>query len=259
MEWLVALFSNVEISVALVLIALGIIAFVLSTISGGGGALLLVPALNWVIGVSHTAPVLNLGTAIGRPSRLIIFWKYINWKVCLYYAPAAIVGAWMGAWIFQNFKIEWLQIVVGLFLISTIWQYKFGKKEKSFEVQLWFFIPLGFIISILGTIIGALGPILNPFYLNLGLSKEELIATKTANSFLMGLSQIGGYAFFGSLYEQYWLYGMALGIGAIIGNLIGKRFLSRIKNRTFRILMIALMVVSGILLIYGQLEKFLLP
>lgn len=259
MDWLVALSSNAEIGVTTLLILMGIAAFVFSTISGGGGALLLVPALNWAIGVNHTAPVLNLGTAIGRPSRLIIFWKYINWKVCLYYAPAAIVGAWLGAWIFQNFQIAWLQIIVGLFLISTIWQYQFGKKEKSFEVHYWFFIPLGMIISILGTIIGALGPILNPFYLNLGLEKEELIATKTANSFLMGLSQVGGYAFFGSLYGQYWLYGIALGAGAILGNLIGKKFLSKMKNVTFRKLMIGVMVVSGIVLIWKQLEILFSP
>ncbi len=257
MEWSQSLFLNVDIGVALLLLLLGVLAFLLSTISGGGGALVLIPVLNWAIGVNNTAPVLNLGTFIGRPSRLIIFWKYINWKVCLYYAPAAIIGAWLGAWLFNNFKVEWLQIAVGLFLISTIWQYRFGKREKSFEVRLWYFIPLGLLISILGTIIGALGPVLNPFYLNLGLDKEELIATKTANSFLMGLSQIGSYTFFGFLHDQFWIYGIALGVGATMGNVIGKKFLSNMKSSTFRKLIIALMVMSGFLLIYGQIQNFI--
>lgn len=255
MEWWTSLFLEVELGVVLLLFILGVVAFILSTISGGGGALVLVPVLNWIIGVNHTAPVLNLGTFIGRPSRLVIFWKHIKWKVCLYYAPAAIIGAWLGAWFFSNFKIAWLQIIVGLFLISTIWQFKFGKKAKSFEMKLWYFIPLGLIISILGTIIGALGPVLNPFYLNLGLDKEELIATKTANSFLMGLSQIGSYTFFGLLHDQLWVYGIALGIGATLGNMTGKKFLASMKSSTFRKWVIALMVISGVLLIYGQLEK----
>lgn len=230
-------------------------AFVLSTISGGGGALVLVPVLNWLIGVNSTAPVLNLGTFIGRPSRLIIFWKHINWKVCFYYAPAAIAGAWLGAWLFSSFKVEWLQIIVGIFLISTIWQYKFGTKDQSFKMKSWYFIPLGLIVSVLGTIIGALGPVLNPFYLNFGLDKEELIATKTANSFLMGLSQIGSYTFFGLLNNQLWVYGIVLGLGATLGNVIGKKFLSNMDSSTFRKFVIALMVISGVLLIYGQLEK----
>jgi len=253
MEWLLALFSEVDLGISMLLVILGVLAFILSTISGGGGALVLVPVLNWLIGVGSAAPVLNLGTFIGRPARLIIFWQHIQWKVCLYYAPSAIIGAWAGGWLFSNFKIEWLQIVVGLFLISTIWQYKFGRKERSFKIRLWYFIPLGFLVSILGTIIGALGPVLNPFYLNLGLDKEDLIATKTANSFLMGLSQIGSYTFFGLLDGKYWIYGLVLGIGATIGNIIGKKFLSNMKSSTFRKFVIALMVISGVLLVYDQL------
>jgi hypothetical protein len=121
-------------------------------------------------------------------------------------------------------------------------------------MHLWYFMPLGFDVSICGTIIGALGPVLNPFYLNLGLDKEDLIATKTANSFLMGVSQISSYTFFGLLHHKLWVYGITLGLGATVGNIIGKRFLSQMKSITFRRLLIVLMVVSGILLIYGQLK-----
>ncbi len=247
-------FQDINLLFLLVLFVAGILAFIISTISGGGGALILVPVLNFMLGTTSTAPVLNLGTFIGRPARLILFWKHINWKVFWYYVPAAMIGAWIAAWLFSKFEASWLQILVGLFLISTVFQYKFGKKERSFPMRLWYFIPLGFIVSILGTIIGALGPVLNPFYLNLGLDKEELIATKTVNSFFLGISQLGSYTFFGLLYPELWIYGIALGLGAIIGNIIGKRFLSKMKSTTFRKLLIILMVISGILLIYNQLK-----
>lgn len=254
MEWVSYSFSDAHMGIVALMFLLGIGAFILSTISGGGGSLVLVPILNLTVGVSNTAPLLNLGTLIGRPSRLIIFWKHIHWKVCLFYAPFAIIGAWLGAWFFDTIKVEWLQIFVGLFLVSTVWQYRFGKKKKSFDVKLWHFAPLGLVVSILGTIIGALGPLLNPFYLNVGLDKEDLIATKTANSFLMGLSQIGSYTFFGLLHGEYWLYGISLGIGATVGNVIGKKFLSKMKSSTFRKLVIILMAVAGVLLIYKQIN-----
>ena len=245
-------FSRLDL---LLLVLLGVVAFVFSTVAGGGGSLLLVPVLNWLIGVEQTAPVLNLGTLIGRPSRLVIFWRHIQWRVVAYYAPAAIVGAWLGGWLFANFRLEWLQIGVGLFLISTVWQYRFGKRERSFPMRLAWFVPLGLLVSVLGTIIGALGPVLNPFYLNLGLDKEDLVATKTANSFLMGLSQLGSYTFFGLLTGELWVYGIALGIGATVGNLIGKRFLTGMKSLTFRRMLLAFMFVSGVLLIWGQLAN----
>jgi len=257
MDWLTEIIGGADLGLILLLIGIGTVAFIISTISGGGGALMLVPVLNALIGITNTAPVLNLGTFLGRPARLIIFWKHIHWKVCLYYAPAAILGAIIGSWLFGNFKMEWLQIVVGIFLISTVFQYRFGKKERSFDMKLGYFVPLGFLVSIFGTIIGAMGPVLNPFYLNLGLDKEDLIATKTANSFLMGISQIGSYAFFGLLQDEYWVYGIALGIGATFGNVVGKKFLSNMKSATFRKLLILLMVISGVLLIYRQIVPYL--
>lgn len=236
------------------LFLLGIVAFIFSILAGGGGALLLVPVLNWFLGTAHTAPVLNLGSFIGRPSRLIIFWKHINWKVCMYYAPFAILGAWVGGYLFSKSSISWLQIIVGLFLVSVIFQYRFGKKERSFPMKLAYFIPLGLVVSLLGTLIGALGPVLNPFYLNYGLDKEDLVATKTANSFFMGISQLGSYAFFGLLRDEYWIYGIALGLGATVGNLIGKKLLSRMSALLFRKFLLIFMVISGILLIIGGLS-----
>ena len=252
-----SVFALIDFEIVGLLFSLGVIAFIISTVSGGGGALILVPVLNWMIGVANTAPVLNLGAFLGRPSRLMIFWKHINWNVCLYYAPAGIISAWFGAWLFSNFRVEWLQIIVGLFLVSTIFQYRFGSKSASFPMQLWYFTPLAVLVSLMGTIIGALGPVLNPFYLNLGLDKEELIATKTANSFFIGLSQISSYTFFGLLYNEYWAYGISLGIGATIGNIIGKKFLVGMRSITFRRLLIVLMAISGLVLIYGQLKNLL--
>jgi len=246
-------FENIEFLSLIILTLAGTIAFIISTISGGGGALILIPFLNFLIGVPQTAPVLNLGTFIGRPARLILFWKQINWTVFWYYVPPALLGAVLAGWFFTRIQAGWLQILVGLFLISTVFQYRFGKKQRSFPVKLWHFIPLGFMVSILGTVIGALGPVLNPFYLNLGLDKEELIATKTANSFFLGVAQISSYAFFGLLNKELWIFGIALGLGAILGNIIGKRFLASMKCSSFRLLLICLMVVSGILLIYNQL------
>lgn len=97
--------------------------------------------------------------------------------------------------------------------------------------------------------IGALGPVLNPFYLNVGLDKEELIATKTANSFFLGIAQISSYSFFGLLTSKIWLMGLALGIGASIGSIIGKVYLMKLKSSQFRLLVVAVMVISGIAMI----------
>lgn len=89
--------------------------------------------------------------------------------------------------------------------------------------------------------------------MNLDINKEALVGTKAAQSFFLGLSQVSGYAFFGLLNPELWSYGIALGLGASLGNYFGKRILSKMSNATFRKWVIALMVVSGVFLLLKTL------
>jgi len=250
-----SLFLEISPLLLIGLFLLGAAAFTLSTISGGGGALMQIPILNFLIGTSNTAPVINLGTMLSRPSRIIIFWKHINWTVFWYYVPSAMVGAVVAAFLFSEVKIYWIQILVGLFLISTFFQYRFGKKERSFKVQYWYFIPLGLLIAMIGTFTGGMGPILNPFLLNVGIDKEELVGTKAAQAFFLGIAQIGSYTFFGLLTPELWIYGITLGLGATLGNLFGKQLLKRMSKIAFRKWLITIMVISGIVLLIQAAQE----
>lgn len=235
----------------------GFLAFTVSTVAGGGGALMLIPLTSWLLGPAVTAPVVNLGSFLGRPVRLVLFWKSIHWNLVWRYVPLALLGALVGGWIFIQLNASWLQLVIGIFLVSTIFQYRFGAIKQSFYVPLWLFGPLGFTVSLLGTVIGGLGPLMNPFYLNYGLEKEELIATKTANSFFVGIMQIGSYSFFNALEGGLWGYGIALGLGASLGNYLGKKWLNKISNKDFRRWVVFAMVISGFFMIYRFLLEIL--
>lgn len=236
----------------------GMVAFIVSTISGGGGAMLLIPTTSWMIGAGIAPPTINLATFISNASRLYLFWNYIDWSLTKYYLPSAILGAWLAALIFSHLNGGWIQFLAGVFLVSTIFQYRFGKVDKTFNMPKVGFIPLGFIIAFMSTLVGGLGPILNPFYMNTGLEKENLIATKTANSFFMGIVQIGSYAFFNILTTKIWIYGAMLGLGAVIGNIIGKKFLAGMSIRQFRVMLLALMVISGAVMIVRNMDVLLL-
>jgi uncharacterized membrane protein YfcA len=241
----------------LIIAVAGFIAFIISTVAGGGGSLILVPIVGFYLGAQAAAPVISLGNAINRPVRLALFWKNIDWSVAKYYVPGGIVGAVVGAYLFATISLEWLQIVVGLFLISTIFQYNFGESERAFEVRAIYFLPLGLVVSLFSALIGATGPVLNPFYLNYGLEKESMIGTKTVNSFLVGLTKIGSYTFFGALHGELWLYGLLIGVMAGLASYVGKQILGEISSKTFRLLVIGLMVVSGAVMIYRQLSAWL--
>ncbi len=237
----------------ILLLIIGTTAYLISTVGAGGGALMTIPGVSAIIGISSTAPIVNLGAFVGRPSRFWLFRKTIDWKIVLYYLPASAAGTFTAVYFFKASPVAWLQLCMGLFLVSTLFQYKYGKKRSSFAMRRIFFIPIGFFVSLIGTFTGGIGPVQNPFYLNLKLSKETMIGTKTANSFFMGLFQLIGYSSWSLFTNKMIFFGICLGIGATIGNIIGKRIVVRISEKVFLQFVLVIMVVSGIVLIIESL------
>ncbi|MFA0811543.1 hypothetical protein [Microbulbifer epialgicus] len=71
------------------------------------------------------------------------------------------------------------------FLCPAYFQYRLGKKKYSFPIRLHCFFPLGLVAAFLSGIIGAIGSIKNPFFLNYVIDKENLITTKALNTLVL--------------------------------------------------------------------------
>jgi len=240
---------------ALVLLfAAGVLAFVVSMVTAGGAALLLIPVIHWTLGLSAVAPVLTVGTMTGGISRIVMLWPHIRWDIIRCYLLGALPGAFLGGWLFSTMVqsedyAHWLRWIVGIFLISTIFQFRFGKRKKAFAMKVSWFTPIGFVVAVVSGIIGGTGPILNPFYLNLGVIKEELVVTKSCASLLVHLTKVSAYITFGALNQELLIAGLVLGVGAVVGNLIGRRFLAGMSSQVFRQAVLSMMVLSGVLLL----------
>lgn len=240
----------------LLLAVLAFAAWLVSTVAGGAGGLLLVPAVRYLLGPRAVAPVLNLGELIAGPTRVWLFWRDIRWDIVRWYLPGGIVGAMMGGWVFANTESEWLAVIVALFLISSIAQFWFGESERSFPMILKAFLPLGFLVALLSGVIGTLGPVLNPFYLNFGVQKEPMIATKSFNSFVTHFVQVGSYTAFGAMTWQLVGYGIVVGVAASLASWIGKRLLHRMSATAFRRAVVVIMAATGCLMLWQERELF---
>jgi uncharacterized protein len=119
-------------------------------------------------------------------------------------------------------------------------------------VRLWHFLPTGLGVSFVSGLIGTMGPVLNPMYLNYGVVKERMIATKSLNSFVMHIAKIGTYTAFGALTGRLFLFGLAAGLGAMSANWLGKRLLGEMSTTRFRQVVIVVMVVSGLVMLWQQ-------
>lgn len=235
--------------IVIVLFFLGLGSWFFSTVAAGGAATLLIPVLGFIVAAEMIAPSITVAALFANPTRALLFRHDANWQVIRFLVTGSITGALVGAYLFTQVDAQWLQILIGVFLISTVAQYRFGKSRRSFPMKLSWFFPLGFIVAFISGLIGAAGPVYNPFMLNYGLEKEALVATKAINSLIMQISKLLGYGIFGALTLNIGIYGVAIGLGAMVGIYLAKKHLLTINEDRFRQYTLILMPLCGVALI----------
>ena len=223
-----------------------------SSLAGGGSPLILIPVMSLFLEASVIPPILTIGMLFGNGQRVALYWQEIDLELTYWYLPGAILGAILGVFLFTKLQLEWLSLLLGLFLIISIFTYKLAEKSTFLKIKAWYFLPAGFVYAFLSGLIGSTGPLLNPLYLNYGLEKEKMIGTKSTHVLVVHLIKIIAYAGFGVLSSPIIGYGLLIGVGAFPGNWLGQKVLARIEERRFRQIAIAFILISGVMLVWNQ-------
>ncbi|MBV9387699.1 MAG: sulfite exporter TauE/SafE family protein [Chroococcidiopsidaceae cyanobacterium CP_BM_ER_R8_30] len=232
------------------------VAWFVSSLAGGGSPFIIIPMVDFLLETQVVPPVVTTGMLLGNFQRVLLFWQDLDWQLTWWYLPGAVSGAILGAFVFTQTQLQWLQVLLGLFLVSSIFSFGFGRKERSFRVSGWFFLPAGFAYAFLSGLIGSIGPVLNPFYLNYGLVKEKMIATKSAHVLVVHVFKLATYAVLGALTIPELGYGLVIGLAAAPGNWLGQLALRRISEEQFRQFVVALVTISGLLILWEQRDFF---
>jgi uncharacterized protein len=241
------------IQIILVLIGAFII-FILSTLSGGGASLLLMPLVALVVGVKAVAPVMTISIGMSSTSKVFFFWRDIDWNLFIWLFPSTIIGSIIGANMFAALSSDYLQILIGLLLVSTVFQFKKKTKPSKFRIKAWHFAPMGLGVAFLSGLIGGVGPLMNSAYLSYGISKESLLGTRSANAILLHLTKIISYAYLGYVDGEVLKYGILIGVVSMSAIYVGKLILGKMSDELFRQIVVASMVVSGGLMLWQNRE-----
>lgn len=122
-------------------------------------------------------------------------------------------------------------------------------------MRLQWFPAVSFASGLVSAVVGASGVLTNPFYLNYGMLKERMVATRAVNSLVIQLAKLGSYATFGALSGELAVHGAAAGAGAVLAIWATRPWLHRLSVRRFRQFAVAAMVASGVLLLWKQLSS----
>lgn len=247
--------------IKLVILFLGaIVAFWISAICGGGASLILIPVLNLLLPTSFVPFSLTIGTFTSSASRIVVFKKFVKWKIFFWFVPFSIPAVLLGAYLIKYINPVYLQLIISLILISNVPQlFRNKKKQESEEKQSpkYVLAIVGFLVGFISGITGAIGLLFNRFYLKYGLSKEEIVATRAANEIFLHLIKLIIYIILG-LYSQtaIWL-GIAIALATIASSYTVKYILPYLSEFVFKKIGYSAMVISGIALFYGTSENII--
>lgn len=228
---------------------LGFLIWGFSTVAGGGGPLLFLPLIAFLVPAKEAVQITSLTAGIAGIHKVFLFWRSINFRLAVLLTLGGIVGAIIGVRIFAIVHEDWVLLAVGVFLILSGVKLNLPKPSRRLVLKDWHLVAGGAIFGVISAIAGAAGQGINVLLLSRNTSKESLVATKAVYAMMVHAAKIVGYTWASLFNEQMLILGIAASVGAVLGNLVGKKILRRVSIRVFNRLTSLVIIISGVLLL----------
>jgi uncharacterized protein len=234
------------------ILALGLVAGTLSGIVGFGASITLMPVLMLAFGPVEAVPIMAIAAMLANFSRVVVWWREVDWRANAYYCATAIPAAALGA---RTLLILDPRIVEGtlgaMFLVmipARRWLLARGLRIKAWHLSL-----VGAGIGFLSGMVASTGPINTPFYLAYGLVKGGYLATEALGSMAIGITKAIVFQRFDALPFETFVRGLVVGGTLMIGSRLAKGFVLRLDAHQFQLLMDCLLAGAGIVLLWSAL------
>jgi uncharacterized membrane protein YfcA len=237
---------------ALVL-AVGLIAGLVSGIVGTGATVILLPVLSIVFGPKSAIPIMAVVALMSNFAKITSWWREIDWRACGVYALGSIPGAALGARTMLSLPSHWIDVALGCFFLVMIP----GRRwlgARRYKVPLWMLAPAGLAIGFLTGIVVSTGPISVPLFTAYGLMKGAFIATEAAASLGMYISKAATFRTFGALPTDIVIKGLITGSSVMAGTYLSKHLLERLSLALFQRLLDGVMLLSGLALLWAAMR-----
>jgi uncharacterized membrane protein YfcA len=238
----------------LFVLAVGLVAGTISGIVGTGSSIMLMPVLIYQYGPKQAVPIMAIAAVMANLSRILAWWREVDWRACAAYSVTAIPAAALGARTLLVLPSRAVDISIGVFLIAMV-PARHWLARHRFKLSLWHLGLGGAVIGYLTGIVVSTGPLSVPLFLFYGLTRGAFLATEAASSLGMYLSKSVTFQRFGALTPDIALQGLIAGSSLMFGAFIAKRFVLRLEPEVFRLVMDAIMLAAGVSMLWNASQS----
>jgi uncharacterized protein len=234
-----------ELLPTLVVCSVGLVAGVLGGVIGFGTTILLMPPLVHFYGPMQTVPIIALVAIVANLTRVALWLRQIDWRVCAVYSLTAVPCVVLGANTLVQLDPRMIEVMLGCFLLLMI-PVRRWLRAREFRLHLWHMALVGAGIGYLTGLVATTGAINTPFFLAFGLTKGAYIGTEAASSLSVFLAKGVTFHQLGVIDSRAIAQGLLIGVFVLIGATLSKRLVLRIPEHRFVQLMEGVMLVSGL-------------
>ena len=219
-------------------IMLALVAFataVFSAIVGMGGGIVLLAVMLFFLDPLVVIPLHGAIQLVSNGSRAVAQRRHLQWSLIWRYSILLLPFGAVALALVSSVPEDAIKIVIGCFVLLATWRPQWllvgARPEASNRNRR--FILLGGVVGFLNILVGAVGPFIAPFFLNMDLSRQAIVGTKAACQGVGHLVKIilfglAGFAFAAFLPLLALLVPMVL-----LGTWVGTRLLERVNERVF--------------------------
>ena len=233
----------------LFVLVVGLVAGTISGIVGTGSSIMLMPVLVHQYGPREAVPIMAVAAVMANLSRILAWWREVDWRACAAYSVTGIPAAALGARTLLVLPPQTVDIAIGIFLIVMV-PVRHWLARHRLKAYLWHLAAGGAAIGYLTGIVVSTGPLSVPLFLSYGLAKGAFLATEAAGSLGLYLSKSVTFERFGALTSDVAIKGLIAGASLMAGAFIAKRFVLELSPDAFRLIMDAIMIVAGIAMLW---------
>src|SRR5689334_19470404 len=233
----------------LFVLIVGLLAGTISGIVGTVSSIMLMPVLVYQYGPKEVVPIMAVAAVMANLSRILAWWREVDWRTCACYSVSGITAAAHGARTLLVLPSHAVDVAIGLFLIAMV-PARHWLARHELKANLWHLAIGGAVIGYLTGIVVSTGPLSVPLFLFYGLTKGAFLATEAASSLGLYLSKSVTFQRFGALTPDVAIKGLIAGSSLMAGAFIAKRFVLKLDPDVFRLIMDGIMIAAGIAMLW---------
>jgi len=219
-----------------ILCVVGLLTAMLSAVVGMAGGITLLSVMLLFFEPLVAIPIHGVVQLVSNSSRTFVQRKHVDWSILWRYSLMLVPMGFVGIEIAQALPATVTRALIGAFVLVATWKpgwLLIGTHPERSDVHRRFFL-LGAVVGVLNMTIGAAGPLIAPFFLRIGLTRQALIGSKAACQAAGHLVKIAIFGIAGFVFADYALLLALLCASVIAGTWLGSQLLERVSERSFK-------------------------